>query len=151
MHSCFIMLLYLYIIIISLRLAGHSTLLTTSSHIPETKTKFPHSWMQLKIHLQIQIQSPYLSCFAFVNHAYSKHKYIYKFNQRVWSCDDFASIRMCCESNQNLIFLKCEWRVELSCSRRKDRNISFQNVASILLAWREIQKLSIPLFWQYCG
>ena len=104
MHSCFIMLLYLYIIIISLRLAGHSTLLTTSSHIPETKTKFPHSWMQLKIHLQIQIQSPYLACFAFVNQAYSKHKYIYKFNQRVWSCDDFASIRMRCESNQNLIF-----------------------------------------------
>ena len=119
MHSCFIMLLYLYIIIISLRLAGHSTLLTTSIHIPETNTKFPHSWIQLKIHLQIQIQSPCLACFAFVNHAYSKHKYIYKFNQRVWSCDDFASIRMRCESNQNLIFFKCEWRVEISCSTCK--------------------------------
>ena len=102
--------------LVSHRLAGHSTLLTTSSHIPKTNTKFPHSWIQLKIHLQIQIQSPCLACFTFVNHAYSKHKYIYKFNQRVWSCDGSASIRMCCESNQNLIFLKWNWSVELSCS-----------------------------------
>ena len=108
---CAIILYIWYIIIISHMLAGHSTLLTTSSHIPETNTKFPHSWIQLIIHLQIQIQSPCLACFAFVKHAYSKHKYIYKFNQRVWSCDGSASIRMYCESNQNLIFLRWNWSV----------------------------------------
>ena len=158
MHSCFIMLLYLYIwysIIISHRPAGHSTLLTTSIHIPETNTKFPHSWIQLEIHLQIQIQSPCLACFAFVKHAQTKHQT--QIHLQVQSeglvCDDSASIRMCLSQTKISYFSNVSIGLNYLAVRvKKEKGQKYiLSKCCLHLACFKIQKQSNPLFWQYCG
>ena len=129
-------------------LAGHSTLLTTSSHIPETNTKFPHSWIQLKIRLQIQIQSPCLACFAFVKHAYSKRKYIYKFNQRVWYVMTLPQSECVVSQTKNSYFSNVSIGLNYLAVRvKKEKGQKYiLSKCCLQLACFKIQKLSNPLF-----